>query len=77
MAKDDQRGLEGKGGATAKQYAICEVAKAQGAATEKNGKKCSYNLTMCFCVFLRLCINKQAIKDNWPHSVKGLQLKRD
>lgn len=35
MAKNDQRGLEGEGGATTKQYAIREVAKAQRAVKEK------------------------------------------
>lgn len=39
VAEDDQRGLEGEGGATAEQYAICEIAKAQGAAEDEKKKK--------------------------------------
>lgn len=52
VAKNDQRGLEGEGGATAKQYAICEIAKAQRAAIEKKRLLFGYYLTICFTVTL-------------------------
>lgn len=39
VAEDDQRGLEGERGSTAEQYAICEIAKAQGAARKEKIRK--------------------------------------
>lgn len=52
VAKNDQWGLEGEGGATAKQNAVGEITKAQRAASEVRRLLFGCNFTVCFTVTL-------------------------